>query len=88
MAMTDTDSGTIVLPKRISLAIAAALAAQLGWLIFNYATTQAATIGRIERLERDGIRDGVTLGDIHGRAIRMEEQIKYIRAALERMERH
>lgn len=81
------ESGAIVLPRRISLAIAAAFAAQLGFLVYHYAAGQAgataanaAAIMRIERLERDLS----ALPAIDGRTIRMEADIQWIKSALQR----
>lgn len=86
-ATADLEGGTIVLPRRISLAIAAAIAAQIGFLIYHYATSQAATNAttaaaalRIERLERDIS----TLAAIDRRTVGMEADIQWIKSALQR----
>lgn len=81
MTQADVDpAGTIVLPKRISLAIAIAFAVQLLYVGYHFTMTQAANAGDIDRLKRDVA--AVSL--INERTIRMEEQLAFIRASLER----
>jgi hypothetical protein len=84
MAIADADTGTIVLPKKISLAIAAGFVLQLVFGVYHFATTQAANAGDIERLKRDV----AIVALINDRTIRMEEQLASIKFALERQARH
>jgi hypothetical protein len=83
MATAELEGGTIVLPKRISLAIAVGFVAQLGYVGYHVATTQASTSGDIERLKRDV----AAVSQINERTIRMEEQLVFIKSALERQAR-
>lgn len=83
MATAELEGGTIVLPKKISLAIGIGFVIQLGYLGYNFTTTQTANAGDIERLKRDV----AAVGQINERTIRMEEQLTFIKAALERQAR-
>lgn len=85
MATADIDAGVIVLPKKLSLGVAIGFVLQLVAGVAYVATTQATATGRIERLEKDGARDGSTLADINGRTIRMEVELAYIKMAIDRV---
>lgn len=85
MSLTDIDhSGSLVLPKKVSLAIAIGFVVQLVVVVYHFGSTQAADRGDIDRLKRDV----AAVGLINERTIRMEEQVSYIRILLERQARH
>jgi hypothetical protein len=80
LSRAELDAGTIVLPKRISLAIAVGFAAQLVFVVYHFAINQGTTSGEIERLKRDV----AVVGLINERTIRIEEQLAAIRSSVER----
>lgn len=85
MAMTDVDhTGSLVLPKKVSLAIAIGFVVQLVVVVYHFGSTQAADRGDIDRLKRDV----ASVAQIRESTIRLEEQVSYIRILLERQGRH
>jgi hypothetical protein len=73
--------GTIVLPKKVSLGVAALIVGQVFYFGYSYATAQ----GRLERLERDAVRDTATIVDMRDRVVRIETQTGFIREAVDRL---
>ena len=84
MAIIDADAGTIVLPKRLSLGVAITFLTLIVGQVFYFGFSYASAVGRLERVERDGLRDAAIIADMRDRVVRIETSVGFIREAIER----
>jgi hypothetical protein len=83
MSAVDLDAGVIVMPKKLSIGVAIAVAAQLVVSVYWFANAQATTNSQIDQLKSDGRRDAGAIAEINGRTLQMAIDVAYIRATVD-----